>query len=769
MKRSLDGLMKMKSKTDEQTAGAQPGSAPGAGAVGVTAKYLKQPVKPDSAFAFFLAQARKAARNFLPKEIKLPVTRPFCEIECRIGVLKAPFGVHEMRVTSSGPKHVPGKGMFAAFQCDHIEPRCNMESGISRSHFSHWTQAGLSEVSPISRAFGVTDVQHIKRDLQEKEYVETVYAGYPEDRRVCFPGLHPSSESVVGTMEYKDKLFNMDLAIPAAGYDARITLSAEKSLDSNVRQEPPPGWTMKRIKRRRSYSRRDDSFAWQLDITEVTTSSSHNKGGSPDVSYEIEMEIIPKQLLQLINENDEQKVKSTATKMASQLWWMLQQINPLSDVSDVEDFLKDHPSSTAVRLALAQCAALKTYLDHQKSSPQSTFTSPVGAGVPSGPPPTYFMGCMPVNFSRHNIEEIQRAPDNAYFCSEKTDGVRHLLVFTGDTAVLVDRAMRGKQPIVTTDPAAAAAGNSNKAEDPMHHILPLIMPGTVLDGEVVMNRKYKRPIFIVFDVMCCGTQPVLQLPFEQRLQHLRRASFRTRDANRDMFDPKDITRGVALPLVRKNFVPRTGLAELISNVVEEKGMRSYRNGDLYDHLTDGIIFQPNLPYVCGTDVNLLKWKYLDTVTIDVELLKPQHGNHRANADDEDVLRVGCMGEEGTSVDMTRYVHLPKSERLRLEADRAESGGNIAEVGFDPETGEWYYLTMRSDKKTPNHISTVLGTLLELAESLTTEELIYRMSIPSGGRDSYRKDFRGMLKQLLEFQKKKMKTTNAPSSSSQSHR
>lgn len=62
--------------------------------------------------------------------------------------------------------------------------------------------------------------------------------------------------------------------------------------------------------------------------------------------------------------------------------------------------------------------------------------------------------------------------------------------------------------------------------------------------------------------------------------------------------------------------------------------------------------------------------------------------------------------------------------------------------------------MRPDKIAPNHISTVLGTLLELAESLTTEELRYRMSVPAGSRDTYRKDVRGMQKQLLEHQRKK---------------
>jgi hypothetical protein len=68
----------------------------------------------------------------------------------------------------------------------------------------------------------------------------------------------------------------------------------------------------------------------------------------------------------------------------------------------------------------------------------------------------------------------------------------------------------------------------------------------------------------------------------------------------------------------------------------------------------------------------------------------------------------------------------------------------------------YYLTMRPDKIAPNHISTVIGTLLELAESLSTEELRYRMSIPPNGRDTYRKDMKNMQKQLLDHQRRKQK-------------
>jgi mRNA-capping enzyme len=215
-----------------------------------------------------------------------------------------------------------------------------------------------------------------------------------------------------------------------------------------------------------------------------------------------------------------------------------------------------------------------------------------------------------------------------------------------------------------------------------------------------------------------------------------------------MFDNKAVADPtVSLPLVRKNFVKRQDLDDLLNRVSEEKGMRCYKQGETHYHLTDGIIFQPNTPYVCGTDINLLKWKYLDTVTIDVEILPPCR---------EGELRVGVLGEEDTRVDMTRHLHLPISERHRLEADREENKCKIAEVGFDPTTGEWYYLTMRPDKVAPNHISTVLGTLLELAESLTTEELRYRMSVPPGARDTYRRDVHSMQKQLLEHQRRKLK-------------
>lgn len=746
--------------------------------------FLSHPVAPEERLRTFLIQARAAAKASIPTGTSYPITKPFCEIEARLGILKSSYGPHDKRVLSSGPKQIQNGGkncVVHAFDCSQfsttaagITPtaRCQFEGGVTRTNFLNWTMAGLSEASAISSAFGImtngqsssNESSILKRDLVEMEMVETVYGGLPNDDRVCFQGdFQPGKTRTLGKLENKSKITTMDMALPAAPYDLRLTLSTERTLGSDVK-EPPRNWSKRRLKRRRSYRRKDNKFAWQLDTTEVATTTNLSLGieqqhGSAATQFEIEMELDARITLQLINEQNEEKARRMCKDLAGQLWWMLCQMNPSTDVLSVEECLRDHPSKADVQLALAQCGSLKKFMDARKGG-SGTWRSVITEHGKSPTPPASlsnikFPGCMPVNFSRPNIEQVQRSDDDSsvdgcgYYLSEKTDGVRHFMVFTGATVVLVDRAMEGKQVIPRP--------GSDPSKDPMEPIMPLIKPGTVLDGEVVMHRKLGRPIFIVFDVLSISaTEAVLHQSFSKRLSHLRQATFRTNNANRDMFDKNAVLNpGIALPLVRKNFVKRMELDNLLSNVVEEKGLRSYRNGDVHNHLTDGIIFQPNLPYVCGTDLNLLKWKYLDTVTIDVQIKSSY-----SHSGEEDKLDLEVLGEEGSMVNMSRFIHLPESERRRLEADRSETGSQIAEVGLEPSTGEWYYLTMRPDKIAPNHISTVLGSLMELAECLSTEELRYRMSVLPGSRDVYRKEIRKMQRHLLDYQReenKKMKS------------
>jgi len=64
-----------------------------------------------------------------------------------------------------------------------------------------------------------------------------------------------------------------------------------------------------------------------------------------------------------------------------------------------------------------------------------------------------------------------------------------------------------------------------------------VKPGAVLDGEVVVHRKLRRLIFIVFDVLAnLANKPILHLPFEQRLHHPKQASIVEKGVSVDVFD-----------------------------------------------------------------------------------------------------------------------------------------------------------------------------------------------------------------------------------------
>ena len=484
---------------------------------------------------------------------------------------------------------------------------------------------------------------------------------------------------------------------------------------------------------------------------------------------------------------------------------MLDHLSPVESDLDVGQFLHVHKNKDAVNIAQRQCGAIRGYSE----GGLSTFNSAVeNSHRPSLPPvEKRFVGCMPVSFQRHHLETVQKGD---YYVSEKTDGVRYLMVFTGSSAVLLDRTMQGWAPIPSTDDAGG---------DPFLQLAQCVAPGTVFDGEVVINRKSRRAQFIIFDVLCYGGTCLTRHKFSERLRVLKSNDWldannsgeststhpthpqhhqthtkhtpnahkthtkhtpnthqthlwstfsfpRPLSANRraplshmysqhsphpsSFFPPhaarlpatsivdtdlsKDKSACPALPLVRKIFQRRADVDSLLDRVTVDRGLRMYHNGANHQHLTDGIIFQPNLPYVISTDFNLLKWKYLDTATIDVEVSLKKDGG----------FTFVCDAGDGAVVDMSRYIALPPQELVRLEADRNVTGCKIAEVGFNP-IGEWYYKCMRTDKDRSNHISTVMGTLLELAEGISMTEIRVRMM---KGADSWERNLKEMEVKML---------------------
>ena len=145
----------------------------------------------------------------------------------------------------------------------------NFEGGITRSNYLKWTNSGLSEVSPLSLAFSCrgpsnrneSESASLRAQLNEVENVETVFA-YPDKTRVAFPHSSAASSASMngqhnhlgrGHKERKEKMSTIDIALPAAPYDLRLTLATETPMkDDSVTsiQHLPNGWNKKRIKRR---------------------------------------------------------------------------------------------------------------------------------------------------------------------------------------------------------------------------------------------------------------------------------------------------------------------------------------------------------------------------------------------------------------------------------------------------------------------------------------------------------------------------------------
>jgi hypothetical protein len=449
---------------------------------------------------------------------------------------------------------------------------------------------------------------------------------------------------------------------------------------------------------------------------------------------------------------------------------------------------------------------------------------------------------MPVNLCRHHIPVVQQSP---YYVTEKTDGVRQLLVAVprppsstsfssssssaanpmsgsggGVAPVLVDRSMlRGPsgnplgllcKSFGTVATSSSPPSSAVAAATAVSAVSALLPEGTVLDGEVVHNLKLKRPVFMVFDVLQLGGQDLRALPWSKRVACLNAPSSSSSAAagGGEVGGGSGVGGGVLLGL--KSFLEATQTAEwcragglmvvakrfwqkervdlLLRNMEAGLGVggtHTYRirpklppqappslspssSGDqpaqqqqqpLFEvwHKTDGVILQPDAPYTSGTDFSLLKWKFLDTVTVDL-----------AARLEDGVARFSCVHSGGFEVDVSEHCCLGWSDTARLAADIAGllasssssassgsssssamsssgSGGKggcgggaggvvggggggaiIAEVGLDPGTGEWFYKGLRPDKDRPNALHTVMSTLIELAENVGAEELEARL-------------------------------------------
>jgi mRNA guanylyltransferase len=323
-----------------------------------------------------------------------------------------------------------------------------------------------------------------------------------------------------------------------------------------------------------------------------------------------------------------------------------------------------------------------------------------------------FPGAMPVNMCLHHISSVQQ---DTYFVCEKTDGVRYLLVTLQKDAVFLDRTMQCNQVLGGGELANA-------------------VPETVLDGELVRvqseSSEVPRAVFVIFDILMLEGKSLMSHAFSQRFQLVSNVVM-------PRYNAANCT---ALLLQPKQFYRRADIGALMSCVKQGKGMqkrdRVYVQAGSW-HRTDGVILQPDTKYGEGC---LLKWKYPDLASIDLRA-----ANHYG------VISFTTDTKDG-SQDVSTIVKLASHDTARVLADIGhEASGMIVEVAHDRCTGLWRYIGLRSDKKKPNFITTVMSTLLEIAENISEAELVFRLTSPTTDEDEWNYHADKMAKKLKDWQ------------------
>jgi hypothetical protein len=339
----------------------------------------------------------------------------------------------------------------------------------------------------------------------------------------------------------------------------------------------------------------------------------------------------------------------------------------------------------------------------------------------------YFCGALPCSLMRadlHYLEELE------YMVTEKTDGVRHLmLIFRDDQHVyslLVDRGFRFYYTNV-------------KFLDFLREGI-----GTLLDGEIIWEPTGFK--FYVHDLVCMsGKRNVAALDYVSRMKHVvdivRWGCFPPEDGNEH------------IQLLPKKLFPLTNLKQLWFDIIPH-----------LQHRCDGLILTPNeLPHTGKKNKLMFKYKGPDDHTIDLQLdrkldqcvgeveglphtsdgLGPPYLAYQLQTwdtqDRHDFCEISMAPQRWASIG------IPDPDRAR---------GAILECKYNSDRTMWVPIAWRNDKlgilglicwakdtktkiSVPNDIYTIRRTIETMIEGLTIEELL-NISRHLGEKKTHRK-------------------------------
>ncbi|KAI9803305.1 MAG: hypothetical protein M1825_002096 [Sarcosagium campestre] len=326
-----------------------------------------------------------------------------------------------------------------------------------------------------------------------------------------------------------------------------------------------------------------------------------------------------------------------------------------------------------------------------------------------------FPGAQPVSFSRRHIKALQS--DDYYVC-EKSDGIRCLLYFTGDTDgselhYLIDRKndyyfLRGLHFPVPQDETMQN-----------FHV------GTLIDGELVndtMKDGSTQLKYLVFDCMMLDNKSMLHRTLDKRLAYFRDKVYTPYKELYEQY-PEELEY-LPFTVEFKKMEFSYGIQMMFKDILPN-----------LPHGNDGLIFTcRTTPYKFGTDEHILKWKPAEENSVDFRLnldfpLRDPDSEEEAEGETEQkpdwdampaLLLSANHGNKDYRVFGTMY--MTEQEWVDMKGMGIPLEDTIVECAQD-DRGRWRFLRFREDKKDANHISTVKSVMESIEDRVGEEELI----------------------------------------------
>jgi hypothetical protein len=494
------------------------------------------------------------------------------------------------------------------------------------------------------------------------------------------------------------------------GISLRFGNAAEIQLPRFVPATAPDTFDMSRRKMRHSFIVDEGvPVPFRLDLTQVTTKRGGGGGAAArgEVSYEAEIEYDTPALRELMRSPavvaDPTVARAEVKKMVAAMLAFLEAV-----MADARAAASDsHPT-------------LGVHVDpvhDDEAEPLRKWAATLVSDCRS----EAFPGPLPVPFSRRYMSTVQNAQ---YLVSEKTDGLRFLLLINAQGSYLVNR-------------------DFSFSFVPSDHF-PTLFAGrgsTLLDGELVRNQTTRLVQFMVFDALQVNGVEVASRTLLKRLEAVRDGIIKPYREARDagVFDEAR----EPFVIINKNFFTVSQLPDKVrAHITRGTEARHWIwRDDKRHHRTDGLIFTPvEEPYLLRPTLPLLKWKYPELLSVDAAL-RYYRGRWMfavaADGANEEVhvLDVQLEGGDATLMEEEMKLH-PRG-----------GAGMIVELSFESWSGTWRYLGRRHDKVRPNHVRTFASTLEAAAECVTLDELVYRLPIKPEA-DRYRQLFEGSGKKAV---------------------